>query len=270
MSVVASNVMAKRVILSAPLVLRLKHLACITNDDQVALQRAVTLTRTLNPNSKVRCLEKHASGVRLIQQGYACRCIVLQDGRRQIVQLLLPGDICDLRGSADLNLEHELVALTSTIYSEIKRTALAPLVDRHPRFGEALWRAARLNEASLHQRIVSLAQRSATESLAHLLCEVFVRSQAVGLASGAQCRLPIRQRDVADVLGLSLVHVNRSVEVLRTAGLLHLDVDRLTVIDFAGLQKTAGFDSRYLQFNRDDHHAALSISHPSPGTDLAA
>jgi len=246
---------------SNPLITRLKQLTYLSNDDQIALLGAFDAPRKVLPKSGLDRSQDHSSSVRFIQQGFAYRYIALPDGRQQITNLLLPGDACDPLALAAPNAEHGICALTTVIYSEIKRPALVSLVEGSPRIAAAMWRSFQLTEAMLYERIASLGRRSAKERLAHFLCEVFFRCRAVGLTSGMQCSLPLSQGDLGDTLGLSLVHTNRSLMALRADKLIKLEARLLTIIDLARLQETAHFDPRYLQI--EPEAAGTARSSPS-------
>ena len=86
--------------------------------------------------------------------------------------------------------------------------------------------------------------------MAHVLCELIVRLQAVGLAQYHRCKLPITQVEMADALGLSAVHVNRVLQELRGDGLIRLDGGTLTVLDWESLRQVADFDPAYLHLQR--------------------
>ncbi len=244
-----------------PLIVRLKQLSYLSSEDQDSVLNALDAPRKALPKSSLERSQEHSSSVRFIQQGFAYRYIGLPDGRRQITNLLLPGDPCDSLASAVLHTEHGICALTAVTYTEMKRPALVALVDNNPRIAAALWRSFLLTEAMLHERIVSLGQRSAKERLAHFLCEVFYRCRAIGLTSGMQCSLPLSQGDLGDTLGLSLVHTNRSLMALRADGLIRLETRLLTILDLPRLQETAHFSPRYLQLEPD----ALTPARPGHG-----
>jgi CRP-like cAMP-binding protein len=96
-----------------------------------------------------------------------------------------------------------------------------------------------------------MGRRSAVEHLAHLLCELYSRLEVMGLVDGASFNLPLTQADLGDALGLSLVHVNRTVRELRQSGLVTWRATRLTIKDWTGLAKLAQFDPTYLHLNRE-------------------
>ena len=101
---------------------------------------------------------------------------------------------------------------------------------------------------------VSLGQRNATERVAHLLCEIFVRLQAVDMVTGNACPFPVTQADLADASGLSLVHLNRTVQELRSAELIILRHRTLIVPSLDALKRTALFNPNYLHLNREGSH----------------
>ncbi len=137
-----SVVAAKTACLAAPMLARFKQLAAVTGDDYAALLGALNIPRKLAARCEIDRSGARSSGVRLIQQGYAYRFMGLPDGRRQITELLIPGDICDVGGTAAPTADHGFYALTPVVYAEIGRQSLANLVDHHPCIGQALARAA--------------------------------------------------------------------------------------------------------------------------------
>ena len=117
---------------------------------------------------------------------------------------------------------------------------------KHAHVAEALWRETLVDAAIFRQRIMGLGRRSAAGRIAHLFCEHWVRSATVGLTNESSCELPLTQNDIADALGLSTVHVNRSLQALRREKLVELRKAQMTVLDWDGLAKRAEFDVSYL------------------------
>ena len=104
--------------------------------------------------------------------------------------------------------------------------------------------------------MIGIGRRSAEARIAHLLCEVLVRMKAVGLANGDACELPITQAELGDSLGLSTVHVNRSLQELRGKRLITLRGSILTVVNWDGLKKAGEFDPAYLHLDGNAERAA--------------
>ena len=119
-----------------------------------------------------------------------------------------------------------------------------------PVLAEALWAQTMIAVEIQREWTVNLGRRTAQERLAHLFCEVSSRLVAVGLSNGSECDMPLTQGDLADVTGLSTVHVNRSMQFLRTSGFIELRSKRLTIHDHQGLIDFAMFDPAYLHHGK--------------------
>ena len=189
------------------------------------------------------------TGVLLMLEGWACRYKYLEDGRRQIVGLLLPGDLCDLNIFLLREMDHSIATLTAAKVSEIGREAFERLLAR-PRVAEALLWDALVTAAIQREWIVNLGQRHALERTAHLLCEVFLRLRVAGRASGTSCEFPVTQAELADATGLSAVHVNRTLQELRSMRLITLAGRTLTIHDMDALMQAALFNPNYLHLER--------------------
>ena len=188
--------------------------------------------------------------VNVVLSGWACRYKVLPDGRRQIVSLFLPGDMCDpyvfLLGAMD----QTLGTLTPVTLARISAQAIREMTASGPELAEALWWNMLVTVEIQREWTISLGRRTAVERLAHFFCEILARLVAVGLSNGSDCEMPLTQTDLADALGLSTVHVNRSVQELRATGLITLRNRHLTVNDLQGLTDLAMFDPGYLHDRR--------------------
>jgi CRP-like cAMP-binding protein len=103
--------------------------------------------------------------------------------------------------------------------------------------------------------MIGMGRRSAYTRIAHVLCEVFVRLKAVGLANGHECELPITQTELGDALGLSTVHVNRSLQELRGHGLIRLRGKSLVILNWDRLTEAGEFDPLYLHLDGQERAA---------------
>src|SRR5262249_29490514 len=130
------------------------------------------------------------SVVHLIVEGFACRYKLLPDGRRQIMAFLIPGDFCDLRSLLMQQMDFSAAALGRTTLAVIPHQRLLDVVDKHPRLALALWRDTMIDTAILRQWLINIGRRSAYARIAHLLCEVWWRMDAVGLARDRSYELP--------------------------------------------------------------------------------
>ena len=182
----------------------------------------------------------------LILEGWACRYKQLEDGRKQIISLLLPGDLCEPYGLLPRFTSHSLGALTPVVLAKVPPDVVRNAARISPRIEEALWRDMLVGIAENHERVVNLGRRSASERLGHLFCELHVRLGMVGLADETGYEMPLTQIDLGDLLGLSSVHVNRSLQGLRAMGLVSLRGRRLTIHDPEELRAASLFNAAYL------------------------
>ncbi|MBR0874294.1 Crp/Fnr family transcriptional regulator [Bradyrhizobium tropiciagri] len=189
-------------------------------------------------------------GVRIILSGWLCRYKTLEDGRRQIVNFVLPGDSCDACVYLLSVMDHSIGALTPVTYAEIERAAFEKLLAGDRSLAEALWCETMVNSAIQREWTVNIGRRIALERIAHLLCELHERLLPVGMIEDGSCLFPITQMDLADATGLSVVHVNRTLQELRGAGLIVLRDRTLTITDLKVLQGTALFSADYLHTKR--------------------
>jgi CRP-like cAMP-binding protein len=185
--------------------------------------------------------------VYVIFSGIGSRYVTLRGGQRQILGFLMPGDLVDVRACLADSADFFAGALSTVEAAVLSRRDLRDLVHRHPDLARELWRFAAIEDAISRQWLLNVGHRNALERLAHLLCECFARLNAAGLAVGNSCHVPLTQRDMADALALSAVHVNRTLRDLREKGLIVFKDHRLTIPHIEALQDTAGFDSRYMQ-----------------------
>jgi len=198
----------------------------------------------------------------LLLEGLGCRYKSVPDGRRQITSFQIPGDLLDLHALLLGELDYSIGALTPCKLVSAPHQRLAEVIEQHPLLGRALWRDTLVDGAVTREWLVGLGRRSAYGRIAHLLCEVVARLKAIGLTNGDVCDLPLTQQELADSLGLSLVHVNRVLQRLRASGLISLRRGALQVHDWEGLKQAGGFDAGYLHMD-DAASSALGVSRRS-------
>ncbi|WP_375456585.1 Crp/Fnr family transcriptional regulator [uncultured Methylobacterium sp.] len=192
--------------------------------------------------------------VNLLLEGWACRYKQFQDGRRQIIAFFLPGDLCDPHIFTLRRMDHAVATLTPVTLARISQERIEAITTASPRVAETLWWAMLHTTAIQREWTVSLGQRSAVERLAHLFCELHLRLRAVGLTEATSYELPVTQADLADTLGLSSVHVNRTLQELRTSGQITWKGRRLTIHDLPALTALALFDPAYLHLDHEGAH----------------
>ncbi|WP_129644286.1 Crp/Fnr family transcriptional regulator [Peristeroidobacter agariperforans] len=228
------------------LIRKLENFAELTEEEKVALHEAAGPVRSYGSHEDLIREGEHAHGVSVIVSGFACRHKMLPDGRRQIIGYFLPGDMCDARVFILKKMDHTISTLAPSSVTTLPREAVLNITSHHPRLTRAFWWNTLVEEAIGRQWLVSIGQRTALERVAHLFCEVYVRMQAVGLATPEGCELPVTQSELADTVALSTVHVNRTLKELRRVGLVSMSSKSLVIHDLAGLRALAMFDPGYL------------------------
>ena len=236
------------------LIRKLEHFTKLSEADRAALQTLAERRREVGPREDIIREGDDPSHVNLILDGWACRYKQLEDGRRQIISFFLPGDLCDPHVYVLRRMDHSIGTLTPVTLAEISRHALDDVTARHPRITQALWCETLVTAAVQREWTVNLGQREAAERLGHLFCELFLRLRSVGLTEANSCPLPITQTDLADAMGVSSVHINRSLQALRGAGLLELKSRQLTIPDLRALQEASLFNPNYLHLDREGRH----------------
>jgi CRP-like cAMP-binding protein len=178
-------------------------------------------------------------------EGMTSRYKISADGKRHIMSLHIRGDIPDLQSLFIEEMDHSLAAMVDSTVLAIPHDKMRNIIEQHPRIAHMLWRDT-LIDAALFREWIVMRDRPAYVRIAHLLCEQFLRMEAVGLTSENRCPLPLTQAQIGDALGLSNVHVNRTLQELRAKQLIVLEDWTLTILDFGGLKRAGEFDPLYL------------------------
>ncbi|RVA37010.1 Crp/Fnr family transcriptional regulator [Mesorhizobium sp. M7A.F.Ca.US.001.01.1.1] len=176
-----------------------------------------------------------------VKDGYAIRYRLLRSGRRQILKLILPGDVIGFPVSFFDRSTCAVVAVSELTYAVCSFDAYVRLCYEQPQFGLVLsWLAAQ-EAATYAEHIVNLGRRTPIERLAHLLLEIHARLLEVGRADEESFDLPFSQEVMADALGLSVPHLNRVIQQLRAEQLITSNARFIELTDLAGLQRLAQY-----------------------------
>ncbi|MCK1543545.1 Crp/Fnr family transcriptional regulator [Bradyrhizobium sp. 147] len=237
--------------LAEPVIRRLNVLRPISAEARQSLEYALleALQRTGSGEDLISEGDV-VDSVRLVLSGWLCRYKTLEDGRRQIVNFIFPGESCDAHAFLMPVIDHSIATMTPVVYAEIKRTRFESLVANDRSLAEAFLCETLVNAAIQREWAINLGRRVALERVAHLFCEIIERLRPVGMVDGNSCVMPITQTDLADATGLSVVHLNRTLQELRASGLIVLRERTLTINDLGALKNAALFSPSYLQLYR--------------------
>lgn len=174
-----------------------------------------------------------------VLSGWLFRYKLLPDGRRQILNFALPGDFIGLQASVFNEMQHTVETLTDVILCVFPREKLWSLYATQPGLGfDVTWLAAR-EEKMLDDHLLSVGRRTAIERLAYLVMHLFRRAKELRLTENTSVTLPISQSHVADMLGLSLVHTNKTLRKLSERKVVIWRERTLTILDEAELLRIA-------------------------------
>jgi CRP-like cAMP-binding protein len=228
---------------------RLQAIATPSEEERSVLSSLSGTVRQFRAHDDIVRIGDVPSVVCLLLEGMACRYKVSADGKRQIMSFHIPGDIPDMQSLFIDVMDHSLTALVPTTVLAIRHEIMRGIIEGYPRIAHLLWRET-LIDAAVYREWIVMRDRPAYPRIAHLFCELFLRMQAIGLTNGNACELPLTQSQMGDALGLSNVHVNRTLQELRAEGLIVLEGGTLTILDWDGLKEAGEFDPLYLHLRR--------------------
>lgn len=184
----------------------------------------------------------HSAHLYTVLSGWAFRYKLLPDGRRQILNYLMPGDLIGLQGGVMGEMQHSVEALSPMLLCVFERDNLHELYRNHPGLGyDITWIASR-EERMLDENLLSVGRRSAIERAAYLIAFIASRAKVVGLNGKQSIQIPITQQHIADTLGLSLVHTNKTIRKLMDRKLILWRDGGCEVVDIEGLKSLAGWE----------------------------
>jgi CRP-like cAMP-binding protein len=191
--------------------------------------------------------EGHAAFI--LQEGWACAYKLLPDGGRQVIGFPVPGDFMGLRSVLLRTSDHAFAALSDIVVSEVRARQMMETFEHTPSLGMSILWAASRDEAMVVEHLVNVGRRSALARTAHLLVELGLRLELVGLGSESGFTCPLNQYLLADALGLTAIYVNRVLRQLREKGLVTFREGHVVFHDLAGLRALAEYHSGYLDQN---------------------
>ncbi|HEY0446599.1 MAG: Crp/Fnr family transcriptional regulator [Alphaproteobacteria bacterium] len=232
------------------LLLKLRARDVVSDAEEQVLRRSVSEIREFAGNRTIVRCGVTLSECNLLIDGLVCRYKDLSDGQRQIMELHVSGDFIDLHSFLLKRLEHNVGALTPVRLAVVPHDRVRTITEDHPHLARMLWFSTLLDAAIHRERILSVGRRSAIARIAHLLCEIYMRLEIVGLARDHRFQLPLTQTDVADASGLTSVHVNRMLRKLRNDELLTYRAGEVVIHDWERLTQVAEFSASYLYLER--------------------
>lgn len=232
--------------MSNAFLLRLMHAADLGDQEIAAIEELCRQPKDIAAKKYLSRDGDEMVSFPVVLSGWAARYQILRSGARQITRLLLPGDAFYFDSSPNAIAIEEVITLSPCRIVNILHNDMRRVIERFPAIGEALRSYGSMENAVLASWVVNVGRRDALERMAHLICEAHFRLSLVDPSQSQHMSFPLTQDDLADVLGLTPVHINRKLQQLRQEGLITLRSKQLTILDLRTLQQVAGFDSAYL------------------------
>jgi CRP-like cAMP-binding protein len=218
----------------------------LSDDDCRALRELPHRAASMDPGSYlVREGDKCEQCCALLS-GFAFRTKTTGFGSRQILAIQLRGDLVDLQNSMLEVADHSVQTLTRAEVAFIPRRAIVDLAAQRPAIGLALWKDTLIDASIFREWILNMGQRDARRRIAHLFCELAIRQEASGIRVGPDYEWPMTQEQLGDAMGLTSVHVNRTLQRMRADGLIAIKKSHVTILDWVKLQIVGDFSRAYL------------------------
>jgi len=234
------------------LLLKLRARDRLSAEEEAAVRDAIGEVRDIAADQTVIRAGDELHSSTLLLDGLLCRYKDLRDGSRQIMELHVAGDFADLHSFTLKRLDHNIMTLTRCRIALAPHAKLEAITRDFPHLTRLLWFSTNLDAAIHREWMLSLGRRTALARVAHFFCEMQVRLGLVGLAGADGYALALTQTDLSECLGLTPVHVNRTLKQLREQGLVEFRRGRVTIGDLDGLRRVAEFDPAYLHLERRD------------------
>ena len=230
----------------SPMFARLSNIFNLSPEDRAAIERLPVTIRDHPADQDIVSDGERPTHCCIVLEGFTCRYKVISDGRRQILAFNIPGDVPDLLSLHLEVMDHSLATLVPSRLGFVQHAHMRELCEARPSVAAAFWRETLIDGAAFRAWITNIGRLSARARLAHLLCELMTRLDAVGLADGFRYRLPLTQAEIGDALGLSVVHVNRLLQDMKAEGHIVIEKKTVTIQNWDTFRAIAQFDPDYL------------------------
>ena len=229
-----------------PLVLKYRARDELSEEERAVLEGAIADVREIGPDQDLVREGSRPTASTLLLEGFTIRYHDFASGKRQISAVHITGDFLDLHSFLIRKMDHNVATLSPCRVAMVPHARLREITERYPHLTRILWLSTLIDAAIHREWVVSMGRRSALARLAHLACELYVRLQQVGGNDGPSFQFPVTQVELGDILGLSVVHVNRSLQDLRASGAISWHDEQVRVLDWDRLKQIAEFDDDYL------------------------
>jgi CRP-like cAMP-binding protein len=223
----------------------------VSPEEVSVLKRIITETASHDTGDDIVVQGSRPQHSTLLLEGLAARYKILKDGSRQITALHVGGDFVDLHAFMLKSMDHGVVAMGPCRVAFAQHEDLKIVTETMPHLTRLLWLSTLVDGAIHREWIVAMGRRSRKSHLAHLICELYVRMNVVGLVDAESFHIALSQSEMADVLGLSIVHLNKTLQILRKEGAVRWESRTVEILDWPRLVQIAEFDDTYLSLRKE-------------------
>ena len=228
---------------------RISFYADLDDNDQQVIMQIDGREQHYEKNTEIVDAGQELDSVLIVKEGWAIRYKTLEDGRRQVLNVLLPGDMFDLQVLVAAEADHSVRAVTSLSCLSVRPSVFRRLLTESGKLTLAFWWMQVQEEAFLREQIVRNGKQSARERIGHFLLELYRRVLITGAGNGDGLRVPLTQTIIADALGLTPIHTNRVLRQLERDGLLERRDGWILFKDEARLAEISQFDPSYFHLD---------------------
>lgn len=243
----------------APMVRKLEHWHPLLDEERQAVLGLPHSLRELSANQFVIWDGDRPQNACLLVSGFAFRHKLAGNGSRQIMSIHMKGDLVDLQNSLLGVADHNVQMITAGTIALIPVQAIRDIAFRYPAIGMAMWYETLVEGSIFREWILNVGRRDAFTAIAHLLCEFALRMEMAELGDSVSYELPLTQEQLADAVGLTSVHVNRTLMRLEAEGHIRRSKRTIEIDDWQTLAKVADFEPRYLHLYGPDPRPGLPL-----------
>lgn len=225
-----------------PLVTRLRRYVALSDADTAILEAAFERRLSLRKKRDVILEGYESHRLHIAVSGFAARYKMLPNGKRQVLSIILPGDIIGIPSAFFKPSRYSVTTISDMVLDIINFQKFLEICQSTPSLSLAMLWYSEAELVTYADRITDLGRRSPLERVANFILELHTRLQAMGCATARRFEMPLSQEIIGDLLGLSAPHVNRMLHELKAERLISVDRRRITIEDAEGLQLLAQFE----------------------------
>ena len=229
-----------------PLIASLERRDALSDEERQALRDLPWRLKRYGDSEEIVAEAERPTESCLLVNGLAARSRHLANGNRQLTALHVPGDFVDLHGFFLKVMDHAVIALEPVTVAFVPHRDVERVSAAMPHLGRMMFLTVAIDAAIQRNWIACMGRMEPIRHLAYMVCEVYKRLEVVGRVENGSFDFPLTQAEIADLVGLSIVHTNRTLQDLRATGLATWKGNRIVIRDWDGLAKLADFDPTYL------------------------